>query len=124
MARVSAIHHPLSDVNTDTRDIGAIIYILHPIDGPTVNSHPQPNVRTRLQRRCNLHGAMNRFLRRSKENQRHSVTRRYPNQLSGCLAVAKLRSFSDDLIEFLNQLALLFNEELGIADDIDEQDVR
>src|SRR6476646_3933434 len=36
---LTAIHHPLREVNTGASDIDLIVDIHHPADGPTMNSH-------------------------------------------------------------------------------------
>ena len=45
VAGVSAIHHPLSGINPGASNIGLIVDISNPVDGPTVNAHSQLQLR-------------------------------------------------------------------------------
>lgn len=42
---IPAVHHPLRDVDPTACHISCGIYVLHPIDRSSVNSHPQVNLR-------------------------------------------------------------------------------
>jgi hypothetical protein len=45
VAGVSAIHHPLRSINPRASNIGLIVDISNPVDGPTVNAHSQLQLR-------------------------------------------------------------------------------
>ena len=42
MARITAIHHPLCDVDAGARDVGLFVQIGDFVDRTAVNSHPDP----------------------------------------------------------------------------------
>ncbi len=54
-ASLTAIHHPLRDVDPGTGDIGTVVAVANRVHGVAVNPHPQSNLGVLLQFRANLH---------------------------------------------------------------------
>ncbi len=70
----------------------------------------------------NLERAPRRFFRAVAKDQRHSVAGRQPDELL-VGRLAHLRRREHDLSELVQPLLLLLDQELGVTDDVDEQDV-
>src|SRR6266545_4720946 len=71
----------------------------------------------------NLQRAFHWRFRARVKNQRHSVTSRNLDQSSCCLGLAKFIRAPNDLVERVEQSPLLIYYELGVTDDVDEQDM-
>ncbi len=67
---------------------------------------------------------MCRRLRSAAENQCHPVARREPDKFSFRLRRAHLLRSADHFLQMFQKLALLINEQFGVAHDVDEEDMR
>ena len=74
------------------------------------------------ERLGNLERAPRRLFRAMAKDQGHPVARRQPNELfaSGC---AHLRGGEHDLSELVEPLLLFLDQELGVTNNVDEQDM-
>ena len=123
VAGIATIHHPLRHVDPRPGDILALVHIDHFIDGTAVNAHSQGDRRMFFQGSRNFQSALRRCFRICAENKRHPIARREPDQFSFGLGFAKFVRAANDFIELAQQSALLVNEQLGVAHDVDEQNV-
>src|SRR6476646_7682048 len=57
---LTAIHHPLREVNAGAGDIDLVVDIHHPADGPTMNSHANGKLGMLLERTRDRHCAFHR----------------------------------------------------------------
>src|SRR6266536_1444322 len=76
MPGITAIHHPLRDVDSGTRNVGATTYVHHATDRPAMNSHAQLQLRMFACSAADLERAFHWRFRSVVENQRHAVTGR------------------------------------------------
>ena len=120
---VPAIHHSLGQVDSRARYIGAIIHIGNPADRSAVDSHAHPQLRMAPQCLANLYRAGNRCVRRGRKNQRHPIAGGQARQLASSIGCAERISFPNNLVERMRIIALLIDQELGVTDDVDEQDM-
>lgn len=121
---VTAIHYPLRDVDPGTRDIRPLAYIHYTADRAAVHTYPQLQFRVFLHRAADFQRAFHRCLRAVVENQCHSVPSWDLDQSPRCFRAAELLGAADDLIQGLKQSPLLVHQQLGITDDVYEQDMR
>ena len=75
VAGVTAIHHPLRQVDSSARKVGAFVYIDNPANWAAVDSHPKLQTGMFLKRPADLHRALRRRFRTSVKDQRHPVPR-------------------------------------------------
>src|ERR1700730_17494300 len=68
--------------------------------------------------------ALHWLFRALVKNQRHPVAGWNFNQAAGGFSLLNLLGRTNGLSQFINRRALLVNRKLGIANDIDEQDMR
>ena len=121
MTGVAAIHNPLCHVNSCARDIRLVINIRHSTHWSGVNSHTQSQSRISPQRFADFQGALHRSFRGGEEHQRHSIASREPNELLGRFSSTESFGFADDLIQLVLRLALIVDQELRVAHDVDKQ---
>ena len=76
MPGITAIHHPLGDVDSGTGYIQTLIDIDGPVDWPAMNTHTEANVGVAFDRSANLHRAFDGCFRVIEEDQRHAIARR------------------------------------------------
>ena len=70
----------------------------------------------------NLERAPRRLFRAVTKDQRHAIAGRQPNELF-VGRVAHLRRPEHDLRQLAQPLLLFFDQELGVTDDVDEEDM-
>ncbi len=122
VAGVAAIHHPLRHVDAGPGDVGASAHVGHLAHRSAVNAHPHRKFGVLLERFGNLECAPGRFLRAVAEDQRHPVAGRQPDELFvGRFPHRRRRQ--RDFNELVQPLLLLFVQEFGVTDDVDEQDM-
>ena len=119
---VAAIHHPLRHVDAGAGDVGAPAHIGHLAHRSAVNPHPHRKFRMLLQRFGNLERAPGRFLRAVAEDQRHPIARRQSDQLF-VGRFPHLRGRQHDFSQLVEPLLLFLDQELGVTDDVDEEDM-
>ena len=120
---VPAIHHSLGQVDSRSRYIGAIIHIGSPADRTAVDSHAHPQLRMAPQCIANLYRAGNWSVRRCCKDQRHSVAGRQARQFASSIGCAERIGSPNNFIERMQIIALLIDQELGVTDDVDEENV-
>jgi hypothetical protein len=121
---IAAIHYALRQVDSRSGNIRSIVYIQNFVDRPAMNSHAQPNFWMTSQGLANFQRGPHGRFRGIKKDKGHSVPDRYPNQFPGCIRNAELFSAANNLIELLDDFALLVHQQLGVPDNVDEQDMR
>jgi len=72
---------------------------------------------------ADFHGAENRSFGAVAENKGTAVARREREQLAFSLGSTELLGSADDLFQLLQHAGLLANEQLRIADDVNEKNV-
>jgi len=70
---ISAIHHPLGDIDPGSGNVCALIHIGNLVHRPTVNAHPNLQARIVFERAADLYRTLRRFLRALVKHQRHAV---------------------------------------------------
>ena len=70
---VSAIHHPLRNINTGSRYIGAVIYIGDLVYGAAVDTHSNPKFGIIPERLTNLQSTAHWLFRAVSKDQSHPV---------------------------------------------------
>ena len=71
---ISAIHHPLRDVDPGPGNVRALIDIGDFVYRPAVNAHSNPKFWMVLKRLTNLQSATNWLFRAVAKHQRHPIT--------------------------------------------------
>src|SRR5437763_1736185 len=104
---ITAIHHPLRNVNSRTRDIGSLVYIGHFIHQAAVNSHSNLKLRMAFKRLRNFQRALCRSFRTLAKNQRHAVAGRQSQECACAVRRAKLLGPPHDLVQLAQNFALL-----------------
>src|SRR5215467_8911368 len=74
-----------------------------------------------LYRTANLQCVFHRRFRRIIKNQRHPITGWNCYQTMVSVGFPELLRLADDLVERLEQAALLIDQQLGLADDVDKE---
>ncbi len=120
---IRAIHHTLRDVDSRSGDVRAIIQILDFIDRSTVNAHPDAQFRMALQSLADFQSAQGRGFRSVAKNQCAAIPGRQAQEFAFRFGEANLLRSTHDFLQLLQQLALLANQPLGVADNVDEQDM-
>ncbi len=123
MSGISAIHHSLSDVNAGACNIGLLVQVSNLVDRATVNSHAHVKFGMTLQCLADFQRAQNWRFRSVSKNKRATIARRQTHQFPFCFGETELLGTAHDLLQRLNLLALLVDEQFGVTDDVDEQDV-
>ena len=103
-------------------EVGAPAHVGHFAYRSAVNSHPYRNFRMLPQRLGDLERAPRRLFRAVVKDQRHPVAGRQPNELF-VSRVAHLHRAEHDLRQLVESLLLFLDQELGVTDDVDEQDM-
>ena len=96
---VTAIHHPLSNIDPGAGDVGAPTHIHHATDRSAVHAHAQLEFEMFLHRAADLECAFDRRFRSVVKNQRHAVAAGDGNQAPVCLGCAEVFRAANDLIE-------------------------
>ena len=121
---VSAIHHSLRQIDSSARYIRTIVHVGNTAHRSAVDSHAHPQLRVAPQCLADLQRTGNRCVRRGRKNQRHPIAGGQARQLTSSVGCAERISFSNNLVERMRIIALLIDQELGVTDDVDEQDMR
>ncbi len=124
MPRIPAIHHPLRQVDAGAGHVRAIIHIGNLIDGSALHPHAQRQLRFAPQRLRNLQSATHRRVGTGEKSQRHSIAGRQANQFSHRLRDPELFRAAHNLIQPLEQRALLIHRQFRVADNVGAEDVR
>ena len=85
-----------------------------------MDTHSQLQVGVIQQRLTDFQCAFNRSFGRRGKDQRHTIASRQPSQFTVCLGRMELVSIADNVVKLLLELLLLVDEQLRVADDIDE----
>jgi hypothetical protein len=72
---------------------------------------------------ANLYRAGNWSIRRCRKDQRHSVAGRQARQFAISIGCVERIGSPNNFIERMQVIALLIDQELGVTDDVDEEDV-
>src|SRR5206468_7522631 len=104
-----------------TGKVGLIVHIDHAADWAAVHSHSELSVS--FERATDFERAFHWLFRALVKNQRHPVTGRDLDQAGRGFSVLKLLGRANGLSQFINRRALLVNRELGVANDVNEQDM-
>jgi hypothetical protein len=120
---ITAIHHPLRDVDPGASDVGLLVQITDFIDRAAVNAHPHPQLGMMFQLTADLDRAQDRRFRVGAENERAAVAGGQAEQFALCFGELELLGAPHDLLQGLQALALLGDEQLGVTNNVDEQDV-
>ena len=120
---ITAIHHPLCDVNAGTGDVLALVHIGDVMHRAAVNTHPHGQTRLCTQLLTDLERAFHRIFHRAGEDQRHAVTRRKKDELTRCLRCAHRVGLTHNLVQLLQRFRLLVNQQLRVTDDVHEEDM-
>src|SRR6185436_18418153 len=87
---LTAIHHPLREVNTGASDINLVVDIHHPADGPTMNTHANGEQGMLLKRARDCQRAHHRRFQTGSKDEGHSVPGRQASQLAAGFGGTKL----------------------------------
>src|SRR6478672_2041736 len=120
---VSALHHPVRDVQSGAGEIGAIGYIDDATGRPAVDAHTDLQRRMIFERATNLYGAANRRFRTGVENQRHAVATSDFDQTISRIGFLKLLSRANNPRQFIHGRLLLVNGKFRIPNDVDKQNM-
>jgi hypothetical protein len=108
---------------TPARQVRLVVNVLNQVDRSAMDSHTQRQIVPAAQRAADCYRATHRRIRAGEKRQHHPVTGGYPDQLAGCFRCSELLGSADDPIELPLALALFVSQELGIADDIEKQNM-
>src|SRR5712692_2603396 len=120
---VPAAHHALRHIKTGTGKVGLTVYIDHAADWAAVHSHSKLYTRVFSESATDLERTFHWLFRALVKNQRHPVTGGDLDQARRGFGVLKLLGPANGLSQFINRRALLINRKLGVANDVDEEDV-
>ena len=122
MPGVAAIHHPLRHVDASPSDVGPPAHVGHLTYRPAVNAHSHAKFRVLPECFGDLERTARRLFGAVMKDQRHAVAGWQPDELF-ISRVAHLRRPEHDFRQIGEALLLLFDQELGVTDDIDEEDM-
>ena len=123
MSRVAAIHHSLGHVDAGPSYVGAFGQVYHTTDRSTVNAHPNLQARVVLGCAASLESAFDRCFGTVVKNPRHPVAGGNCNQSARLFRSLELLRATNNSVQRVEQRALLINHQLGVTDDVDEQDM-
>src|SRR5436190_16585900 len=123
VAGIAAIHHPLRDVDSSSRNVCAATYVHYAADRSAMDPHAQFQLWVFADGTANFQRALHRGFGGVIEDERHTVTSRHGNEPTLCLRRAEMFSLADDLIKHVEQSALLVRYEFGIADNVDKKHI-
>ena len=124
VAGVATVHDSLRHVDAGAGDIRPLADIDDTTHRSAVDSHPHLQIRMILEGFTNLQRTDDGRIRRAGKDKSHAIASRQRGQLTGSVGVAESISCSHDLIEGVQVIALLINQQLGVTDNIDEQNMR
>jgi len=120
---ITAIHHPLGHIDAGAGNVRLFVQIDHFVNRAAVDSHSNLQPRVGLERFTDLKGTKHRRFRSRPKNQRSAVTGWKPQQFAFGLRRFELFCRLNNRLQRLELFALLINQQFGIADDVDEQDM-
>src|SRR5512133_3453110 len=123
MTGISAAHDAFSDVNARTGQIPLTIYVNDFVDWAAVNAHSHSKLRVLFKLLGDFHGAENRSFRAVAENKGATIARREREQLAFSLSDTELLGRAHHLLQLLQHVALLGDQQLRVADDVDKENV-
>ena len=123
MFRITAIHHPLGNVDSGAGNVRPTAHIHDPADRAAVHSHAQLEFRMLLYRAADLQGTFHRRFRCAVKHQSHSIAGRNRNQPMIRVGFTELLSATNKLVQQLKQASLLINQELGVAHNVGEEHI-
>src|SRR5437899_7056093 len=123
VASIATIHHPLGNINSGAGNVGPTAYIHDAADRATMHTHAQFEFGVFLQRAADFERAFNRRFGGVVKYQGHTVARRNRNQPIIDFRFVKLLSAAYNLVEYFKQSALLIDQQLGVADNVDEEHI-
>jgi hypothetical protein len=121
---VAAIHYSLRYVDSAPSDIRTVVHIGNGTDWTAMNTHAHPKVRTAFQCPGDFQGALHRRIRACRKDQCHAIAGWNPGELAGRFCSAERIGTADNLVQLVQSLSLFVDEQLRVADDVDEQDMR
>ncbi|MDQ3315015.1 MAG: hypothetical protein M3505_10395 [Verrucomicrobiota bacterium] len=124
MARVAAIHYAAGHVDAGAGHVRAIVHIRHLIDRAAIHTHAEFELRMTLQSLRDLQRTSHGRVWTGEKGERHSVSSGQPHQFAYGFRRAELFRPPDDLIQLTQKFALPIDRQLGITDDVREQDMR
>src|SRR5436190_24212623 len=80
VAGITTIHHPLRDVDSSSRDIGATTYVYHAANRAAMDPHAQLQLRVFTRGTANFQRALHRRFGSVVKDQCHTVTSRHGNE--------------------------------------------
>jgi hypothetical protein len=123
VSSVPAIHHSLGQVDSGSRYVGTTTDVNHTTNRAAMDSHAHLQFRVAPQRLANLERARNGSVRSCRKDQRHSIAGRQVGQFASSIGCAEGIGSPNNFIERMQIIALLIDQELGVTDDVDEEDV-
>jgi hypothetical protein len=120
---ITAIHHALRDVDPGSGDISLFVQISDFIDRAAVNAHPHSQFGMMFEFFANLDRAKDGRFGAGVEDQCATIAGGQAEQFAFRFSQAELLRAAHDLFQCLKLLALLGDEQLGVTDNVDEQDV-
>ena len=125
MASIATIHDSLGKIDSSAGNVRSFIDIFYVGDRPAVDPH------SHLQRRItspesagDFQRATHRRLRRCEKNERYAIACRQPHELLSLIGCLKLGAAAHDGAQPAHHRLLIVDEQLGIADDVDEKNMR
>src|SRR5690349_7166615 len=120
---IAAIHHPLRDVDPSAGNVRLFVEIGDFINGPPKNAHPHSQFRMAVERLADFQSAKNRRLGAVEKDQSATIARREAEQFAFCFGLFELLGAANNLSKRLQLVALLRDQQLGVANDVDEENV-
>src|SRR5690349_9589448 len=120
---IAAIHHPLRDVDSSAGNVRLLVEISDFINGSAMNAHPDFQFRMTLKRLADFQSAEHRRLGAVAKDQSATIARREAEQFAFCFGLFELLGAANNLSKRLQLVALLRDQQLRVANDIDEENV-
>src|SRR6266404_2007629 len=120
MTGVTAIHHPLRDIDASPSKVRPVVYVRNLVDWSAVNAHANGDIWMVSQRVAYFEGAPSRLLRALEKQKRHAISSRQTNQFLLFFSFTEATGTTNDSIKLLHALDLFVDQQLRIANDIDE----
>ena len=114
VAGITAIHNALGHVDSRAGNVRTLIHVDYVADGPAVDAHAQLQLGVFDVRSRNFESAFHRLFRAGVEDQRHAIAGRNFLQPPGRFRFPGLIGVANDLVERLDQRALLVNQTLRV----------
>jgi hypothetical protein len=125
VASIATIHHSLGKIDSSAGNVGSFIDIFYLGDRPAVDPHS--NLQrgfTPTEPAVDFQRATYRRFRRCEKNERYAIACRQSHKLPGLIGCLKLGAATHNHAQLAHHRLLIVDKQPGIADDIDEQNVR